>query len=131
MMKAKLTFLAGLAVGYVLGSKAGRESYDKIKRSLKSLLASEPVHDAAAMVKETLKGQAHEMAAKVGAHPDDGAPDRGTTNSPGGRNKQVNAFDVVPDVSLLVSDEFPDAALQGGEGEHWDTSEEPDNPPAR
>jgi len=130
-MKAKLTFLAGLAVGYVLGSKAGRESYDKIKRSLKSFLASEPVHDAAAMVKDTLKDQAHEMAAKVGAHPDDSGPDRGTANSPGGRNKQVKASDVVPDVSPQVPDEFPDGALHGGEGEHWDTSEKPDNPPAR
>lgn len=130
-MKAKLTFLAGLAVGYVLGSKAGRESYDKIKRSLKSFLASEPVHDASAMVKNTLKDQAHDMAAKVGAHSDDGGPDRGTANSPGGRNEQVSPSGVAPDVSPLVSDEFPDAALHGGEGEHWDASEKSGNSPAR
>lgn len=30
---AKLSFLAGFGVGYVLGSKAGRERYEQIRRA--------------------------------------------------------------------------------------------------
>ena len=30
-MKNKLTLLIGIAVGYVLGSRAGRERYDQLK----------------------------------------------------------------------------------------------------
>lgn len=49
-MKARLAFVAGLAAGYVLGTKAGRESYENIKRSVKSMLATEPAHEAVTAV---------------------------------------------------------------------------------
>lgn len=31
-MKGKILFVAGLAAGYVVGARAGRQSYEKIKR---------------------------------------------------------------------------------------------------
>ena len=36
-MKLKLTFLAGAAVGYVLGARAGRGRYEEIKNQAETL----------------------------------------------------------------------------------------------
>ena len=42
-MRTKATFLAGFATGYVLGSRAGRERYEQIRRSAKAVAASPAV----------------------------------------------------------------------------------------
>jgi hypothetical protein len=52
----KLLFVLGLALGYVLGSRAGRGSYDRLK-SRAERIAHDPrvqqgVHDAGEFVKE-------------------------------------------------------------------------------
>jgi hypothetical protein len=46
-MRTKATFLVGFATGYVLGSRAGRERYEQIRRAAKSFAASPPVQRAA------------------------------------------------------------------------------------
>lgn len=43
-MVGKMTFLAGAAAGYVLGTKAGREQYDKIKAAAKQVNENPKVH---------------------------------------------------------------------------------------
>lgn len=40
---AKLSFLAGAAVGYVLGARAGRHRYEQIKSSATKVWSSDPV----------------------------------------------------------------------------------------
>ncbi|MFD1715188.1 YtxH domain-containing protein [Amnibacterium flavum] len=42
-MKGKLVFVAGLATGYVLGTKAGRRRYEQIKSGAQKLWTSPPV----------------------------------------------------------------------------------------
>jgi hypothetical protein len=42
-MRGKLVFAAGLAAGYVLGTKAGRRRYEQIKSSAQKLWTSPPV----------------------------------------------------------------------------------------
>jgi len=49
-MRTKATFLVGFATGYVLGSRAGRERYEQIRRAAKSFAASPPVQRAATAV---------------------------------------------------------------------------------
>ncbi len=49
-MPRKATFLAGFATGYVLGSRAGRERYEQIRRSAKALSASPVVQRATTSV---------------------------------------------------------------------------------
>jgi hypothetical protein len=49
-MRGKLTFAAGAAVGFVLGTRAGRERYDDIVRTARKLLDSPSVHEAAGVV---------------------------------------------------------------------------------
>jgi len=46
-MRNKLVFIAGAAVGYVLGSRQGREAYEKIKSRAQDLWGSPQVRDTA------------------------------------------------------------------------------------
>ena len=62
----KLTFAAGLAVGYVLGAKAGQKRYDQIRGRANQLWSSEPVQSRVESVRETVKEQAPVVAAKLG-----------------------------------------------------------------
>jgi uncharacterized protein YjbJ (UPF0337 family) len=50
-------FLAGAAAGYVLGSKSGRQAYDRLKRQVNDFAHSEPVQQVASDVKD-LAGKA-------------------------------------------------------------------------
>ena len=49
-MAGKLKFLVGLGAGYVLGSRQGREQYDKIVAKAQSLWGNPKVQDAAEKV---------------------------------------------------------------------------------
>ena len=46
-MRGKLMFITGLAAGFVLGSRAGREKYEEIRDSAKKLWESPTVQEAA------------------------------------------------------------------------------------
>ena len=46
-MRGKMLFLTGLAAGFVLGSRAGREKYEEIAASAKKLWESPSVQEAA------------------------------------------------------------------------------------
>jgi hypothetical protein len=49
-MRGKVTFVAGFAIGYVLGSKAGRERYEQIVRAVRRVQASPTVQEATGLV---------------------------------------------------------------------------------
>lgn len=55
-MKGKILLLTGLAVGYVLGTRAGRERYEEIKTAANKLWndprVQKPVHQAGEFVKD-------------------------------------------------------------------------------
>ena len=55
-MKGKILLLTGLAVGYVLGTKAGRERYEEIKTAANKLWSDprvqKPVKQAEDFVKD-------------------------------------------------------------------------------
>ena len=46
-MRGKLMFLTGLAAGFVLGSRAGREKYEEIRVNAKKVWESPSVQEAA------------------------------------------------------------------------------------
>ena len=66
----KLSFLAGLAAGYVLGAKAGQKRYQQIKTQADKVWSSDPVQARVGTVKETVvqtvKDQAPLVASKIG-----------------------------------------------------------------
>ncbi len=51
-MRGKLTFSAGVGLGYLLGTRAGRERFDQISEKAKQLWESKTVQDAAGVVQE-------------------------------------------------------------------------------
>ena len=55
---AKPSFLAGLAVGYVLGARAGKQRYEQIKRLSQKAWASDPVQKQVETAKDAAKTKA-------------------------------------------------------------------------
>jgi hypothetical protein len=53
-MRTKVTFLAGFATGYVLGSRAGRARYEQIRSATRSFMSNPAVQSTAS----TLQHQA-------------------------------------------------------------------------
>jgi hypothetical protein len=49
-MRGKLVFLGGLAAGFVLGSRAGRQAYDELMRTARKVKDSPGVQEAAGVV---------------------------------------------------------------------------------
>ncbi|MGN6327046.1 YtxH domain-containing protein [Pseudolysinimonas sp.] len=61
-MKGKLLFIAGLGVGYVLGTRAGREQYEKLKTQAARLWNDPRVQKQVDAVEDYVKDKAPEVA---------------------------------------------------------------------
>ncbi|MEU0934515.1 MULTISPECIES: YtxH domain-containing protein [unclassified Embleya] len=68
----KLTFVTGLAVGYVLGTKAGRERYEQIRKLSGTVAASPPARKAG----HAAAGLGREAGAKAGRAIGEHLPER-------------------------------------------------------
>lgn len=62
-MKGKIAFVLGAAVGYVLGSRAGRQRYEQIKRGAQTLWETSPVQQGVGVVRDALDDCADEIKA--------------------------------------------------------------------
>lgn len=51
-MRGKLWFVGGVAVGFVLGARAGRETYDGLTRTVRKVTDSPTVQEAAGVIQE-------------------------------------------------------------------------------
>lgn len=61
-MIRRTTFIAGAAIGYVLGTRAGRARYDQIAASAQRLWRHPAVHDRAVAAQEQAKDRAKDFA---------------------------------------------------------------------
>jgi hypothetical protein len=61
----RAVFLAGVAVGYIAGSRAGRERYDQIVKHARTVAQSPPVRRAGQAASDTAKGLYKSAAAKA------------------------------------------------------------------
>ena len=61
----KLTFIAGLAAGYVLGARAGRQRYEQIARTSGKVWNSGPVQKQVATAKEVARTKAAPVVADM------------------------------------------------------------------
>ncbi|WP_329623603.1 YtxH domain-containing protein [Streptomyces sp. NBC_01255] len=52
-MRYKLTFVVGLALGYVVGTRAGRERYEQMKKSARDFAQNPAVRNAAESAAQT------------------------------------------------------------------------------
>lgn len=64
-MKGKIAFVIGAAVGYVLGSRAGRERYEQIKRTAQKVWHTEPVQRGVGVVRDAIDDKADDVKAFV------------------------------------------------------------------
>ncbi|MFE9553096.1 YtxH domain-containing protein [Streptomyces sp. NPDC006692] len=69
-MRYRLTFAAGLALGYVLGTRAGHERYEQLKKSARQMAQNPAVRntaESAAQTSREMAGKAfHAVSDKVG-----------------------------------------------------------------
>lgn len=65
----KLTFVAGFALGYLMGSKAGRERYEQIRTTVQGLQESPTVQSAAGVLQQ----QASDLIESAKQHATGGA----------------------------------------------------------
>ncbi|WP_394770713.1 YtxH domain-containing protein [Lacisediminihabitans sp.] len=61
-MRGKLLFLVGLAAGYVLGTRAGRERYEQIKKATRRLWNDPRVQHQVKQAEDFAKDKAPEVA---------------------------------------------------------------------
>jgi hypothetical protein len=142
-MKSKLLFGAGIAAGYVLGSRSGRAAYDKLKARAAGIWDSKPVQDKVAAATEAVKEKAPEVgdqlseaARRAGtvlssAMHRDGAK-AGDTAGPAGPSSAAGASGADSDsghipahsthpetVNLGTSDVHSDPARNDSSGQDW------------
>ena len=87
-MGKQLMFAAGVAVGYVLGARAGRERYETIIRSMRELKERPEFQETAAVV----TAQAGQIAGSVANRARD-VMGGGRPGGAGSRNEQADAWD--------------------------------------
>ncbi|MFV0434574.1 MAG: YtxH domain-containing protein [Leucobacter sp.] len=60
-MKGKIAFVLGAAVGYVLGTRAGRERYEQIKSGTKKVWETAPVQRGVGAVRNAAQTRVDEL----------------------------------------------------------------------
>ncbi|MDJ0463011.1 YtxH domain-containing protein [Streptomyces sp. H27-C3] len=79
-MRYRLTFIAGLALGYVIGTRAGRERYEQLKKSARQISQNPAVRNAAESAAHNgrdIAGKAfHTVSDKVGDRVPDSVAER-------------------------------------------------------
>lgn len=132
-MKGKLAFILGAAVGYVLGTRAGRERYEQIKRGAQRVWETEPVQRGVHLVKGAVDERAEELKALAlrfgGDVVDNLVKGRPRGGSPAGRPQSRSAADS----SDAGSSESKAGEARAGESKAGDTGSsetEPEQPKA-
>jgi len=83
-MRGKLIFISGVGIGYVLGTRAGRERFDQMVAQTRKFWESPTVQEAAGVVqaqanriydqgKQVVTDQVHKIGAKNGSALEEGS----------------------------------------------------------
>ncbi|MER6776343.1 MULTISPECIES: YtxH domain-containing protein [unclassified Streptomyces] len=73
-MRYKVTFVVGLALGYVLGTRAGRERYEQLRKSARGIAQNPAVRNAAESAGQTGRELAGKAFAAVSDKVGDAVP---------------------------------------------------------
>lgn len=108
-MRGKMLLVVGLATGYVLGSRAGRERYEQIKAGADKVWNLAPVQQAAGAVKgfagervDTLQSKAGDAAKKAISsllHLDQPSSKSGSSKSGSAKSKRPSGSSATPPVT--------------------------------
>ncbi|WP_419994725.1 YtxH domain-containing protein [Streptomyces boninensis] len=83
----RITFVAGLAAGYVLGARAGRERYEEIKKAARDFMQNPAVRNAAESAAVSGRGAATKAFHAVGEQVTDLIPDSVAARANGLRHR--------------------------------------------
>ena len=61
----RLSFLMGVGVGFVLGSRAGRGPYERLETNVKKIAGQADVQDAAHQVHDVVQEKVNQTAGKI------------------------------------------------------------------
>jgi hypothetical protein len=100
MHKYRISFLTGLAIGFVVGTRAGRERYEQLKKAARTVADNPTVQQAAGAV----QAQATGLVASAGAKLSEGVRDRVPKLARSARTK--------------VESRVPGRRNKGGHGHH-------------
>lgn len=67
----KFSFLLGLGIGYVLGSKAGRQRYEQLIRSWRQIRENPSVQEAAGLVQARAENVVGAVKSRIGSESSD------------------------------------------------------------
>ena len=115
-MMSKVSFLAGAAVGYVFGTRAGEKRYEQIKKQADKAWQNPAVQEKVTAATEQVKTKAPAVAAAVGQK----AADAGKN---AGQAAAAKAGDAKDAVANRGDKDLPETIHRGEDGElHADTS---------
>jgi hypothetical protein len=123
-MKNKLVFGAGMGVGYVLGTRAGRGAYEQLKTRAQKLWNNPKVQDRVTSTTDTLKTKAPQVQdslkgvlKKGGSGSDDGAKAPQEPGADVGASGDL-PLDVPPVVTAMDSGSTGPTGPSGGDPAH-------------
>jgi hypothetical protein len=61
----KLSFLIGVGIGFLLGSRSGRGAYETLEAKVREFIGHEQIQDAAAQVKDAAHAQFDDVTDRV------------------------------------------------------------------
>lgn len=106
-MKAKLAFTAGLATGYVVGTRVGRRGYEHLRKNARAVWKMDAVQETMQTLKESVTDGVGKLGSRVLARANgDTFVTRSATEQTGGRHGSL------PDVDS-------DPALNDAPGQDW------------
>jgi hypothetical protein len=115
-MMSKVSFLAGAAVGYVFGTRAGEKRYEQIKKQADKAWQNPAVQEKVTAATEQVKTKAPAVAAAVGQKAADAGKNAGQTAA-------AKAGDAKDAVANRGDKDLPETIHRGEDGElHADTS---------
>lgn len=91
MMRFRLGLFLGLAIGYVLGTKAGRQRYEQIRSLWGTVSQSEPAQQLGAEMRDVASKAGHTIEQKAGE-----GVDKVTGMVRGGNGTETSAAGRVP-----------------------------------
>ncbi len=95
-MRGRMWFLAGAAVGFVLGARAGREKYEQLMQAARRLWEHPTTQETAGVVQE--------QASKLIARGKEMVGDRFGMGGPGRRTMGAGGMEQPPDVAPVSED---------------------------
>lgn len=114
-MRYRIVFFAGLGIGFVIGTRAGRERYEQMRRLARKVADNPSVQQAAGVLQAQAAGYAKTAGGKV------------ADRAGAARAKAAEAIhDHVPGMRVKESDGQP---ATGGNGQYAQTPSAADSPP--